>query len=88
MQFADIIGQQIVILIPRLNQTKFHRVKLLGVESGGLWIQSQEVINVMLQIVGQTSAERTPVIFVPYHEIAVAMSSIEGLSLDEKAFGL
>jgi hypothetical protein len=88
MNFTDFIDQTVILIIPRLHPTKFHRVIVKGIEGGGIWIQNQNVVNAMLQAVGQPSAEKTPVIFLPFHEIAIAIATVEGLALDEKAFGL
>lgn len=42
----------------------------------------------MLQASGVPSAPKTPVILLPYHEIALGLAPIEERSLDEKVFGL
>jgi hypothetical protein len=88
MQFAELVGQQILLNIPRLDQTHYQKVKLIGVETGGLWLESQALTNCVLQARGVPAAPKTLVWFLPYHEISFAISSIEGVALDEAAFGL
>jgi hypothetical protein len=89
MHLSDMVGDQILIRTAIFGDpNKLHKVKLLGVEAGGIWIESQEFLNVALQIGGVASTENIPVIFVPYHQIYFVLSSVRGLALDEKAFGL
>lgn len=77
-----------MVLIPRMDPVKYQKVKLLGVEAGGIWIESQDVTNATLKHLGLSSLPTTIVIFFPYHEIAFAVRSIDKIALDEQAFGL
>jgi hypothetical protein len=86
MQLSDFIGQVVSMVIPAIHQTTIQKVELLGVETGGVWIQSQTFTNAVLQTLGEASAPKTMVLFVPYHGIALAFSSIEERALNEKAF--
>jgi hypothetical protein len=88
VQFADLIGQQILVLIPKINTTLYQKVKLHGVEAGGLWLESQDVTNALLQTLGAPATEKTVVFFWPYHQILFAISSIDQPSFDERALGL
>jgi hypothetical protein len=88
MNFSSLIDQDILVLIPRVSATRYHRVKLTGVEVGGIWIESQAFTTLMLQAMGAQVTPKTPVFFLPYHEIALAISSIDIPGLNEKAFGV
>ena len=88
MQLSDFIGDSIFIVVPMIHKTELKEVKLVGVEAGGIWIESQEAINVILQSSGASAARNTPVLFLPYHQISLALTVRPGLSLDETAFGL
>jgi hypothetical protein len=88
MQLSDYIGQEIVLLIPIIDPLKFQKVKLLGVETGGIWIESQTLLNVILKQLGQQSALMSVAHFFPYHEVRFGFVSIEGAALNEKAFGV
>jgi hypothetical protein len=88
MKFENLIGQHILLKVHRIDPTVYQHVKLLGVEAGGLWIESQTLTNAMLQAMGVASAPKTAAFFFPYHEISFAITSIEGPALDEKAFGI
>ncbi len=88
MQLSECIGQQIGIFAPRLHAGKFLEVKLHGVEAGGIWIESQGLTNEVLETMGLSSAPRTLVLFLPYHEIGYVLKTIPGAALNEKAFGV
>jgi hypothetical protein len=88
MQFSDILNQEVIVLIPKLDPVKLKVVKVVGVEAGGVWIESQEITNTLLQMLKVSSAPKRPLFFFPYHQITLAMYAMPGTSLDEKAFGL
>ncbi len=88
MELADLVGNTIHMLIPRMDPVKYQKVKLLGVEPGGVWIESQDITNAVLRHFGMSSAPTTLVLFLPYHEIGFAVASVDKVSLDEKAFGI
>ena len=88
MQFTELIDTSILILIPKIHPIRYQKVKLVGVESGGLWVESQEVTNQSVQAIGAPAAPKTLVVFFPYHEISFAFGRLDMPSLNEKAFGL
>ena len=88
MNLSKLVGKEIVVLIPFIEPGHYQRVKLLGVESGGIWIESQVMINTVYSGVGEVASERTPAFFFPYHQIEFAMTDIPGLALNETAFGI
>jgi hypothetical protein len=91
MQFTELIGDSIYVRSPLIHSTNIKEVKLVGVEAGGLWIESQELTNLVLDsyadptIVG---SRKTPLFFLPYHQISMVLTTIDGLVLREKAFGV
>jgi hypothetical protein len=88
MQFSELIGQTVLLIIPKMHPVKLQKVKVLGVEAGGLWLESQEVTNILLETAGAPSAPRTLAIFLPWHQISEGAHSVDGPSLNEKAFGV
>ena len=86
MQLNDYVGRQIPVLLPRFHGGKLQRVKLHGVETGGIWIESQAITNEALGTL--SGAPKTLVVFVPYHEVAFALGTIGEPSQVEKAFGV
>ena len=88
MQFTELIGQTILMTIPQVHATQWQKVKLRGVDIGGLWIESQSLTNGLLQLAGAATALRTVVIFLPYHAISQAVHFLDEPSLSERAFGV
>lgn len=88
MNLEKMIGREIIMLIPFVHPDHYQKVRLLGVEVGGIWIHSQEIINLVYTAVGEAASERTPVFFLPYHQIQFAMTVIPGMALNETAFGV
>jgi hypothetical protein len=88
MNFTSLLNQEALVLIPRLHLTSYYKVKIIGVDVGGIWIESQSFTQALLHAINEQATPRTPVFFLPYHEIAVAIASIDVPGLDEKAFGV
>lgn len=45
MSLSDYIDQEVIMLIPHIDPIRLQRVKLRGVEPGGVWIESQTYMN-------------------------------------------
>ena len=88
MEFSDLVGQQVSLLIPRLHAKIMQRGVIVGVEHAGVWFESQEAMNVLLQIVGTSAAPHNVAFFVPFHEIAFAMTRGSAQALNETSFGV
>jgi hypothetical protein len=87
MQLSDFVGHEIVVMIPKIDAENVQTVKLLGVEAGGIWIESQSLTNTLLAA-GSVATSRTIGFFLPYSQILFAVAAGQGISLNEKAFGL
>jgi hypothetical protein len=88
MQLSDYIGHEIVIVIPFIDSAKYQRVKLLGVEAGGIWIESQMLLNMALRGIGQSTTPKSLAFFFPYSQVHHAFAPIDGPALNEAAFGV
>ena len=86
MQLSDYVGQQIIINAQPLGGLK--QVKLLGVEAGGVWIESQEITNQLLAQLKIATAPNTFVFFLPYAQIEMISMPIPTVGLNETAFGV
>jgi hypothetical protein len=86
IQFTQLIGERVLILFPQTAETKYSVVTLRGVEFQGLWIESQDVTNVLLRAIGLPTSPQTPLLFVPFHSILGVLASVDQTALDEKAF--
>ena len=85
-QLADLVGQTVVGRVPILDQKIWQRLKIHGIESSGLWIENQKVTDQTLEQSGVTSAPKTLVFFLPFHQIDFLIDSVDIPALSEKAF--
>jgi hypothetical protein len=88
MNLQNLVDEHVLVLIPRIHESQYQKVKLHGVEAGGIWIESQNITNAILQSVGSQVAPKTPIFFFPYHQISFVIGRLDVPALDEKAFGV
>jgi hypothetical protein len=88
MRLSDYIDQEIIVLILFIEPDHYQTVRLVGVEAGGIWIESQAMVDKMFSALGEVASERTPIFFFPYHQIEFAMVPREGIALNESTFGV
>lgn len=43
MNFAELINREVSLVVPRIHKDEFQTVIVVGVESGGIWIESQKM---------------------------------------------
>jgi hypothetical protein len=84
---SQLIDREILILIPFIHDTDLQVVKLIAVESGGIWIQNEQMTQRLLANL-KLHAGKTPIFFVPFSQVLFVMDASEEVSLSEKAFGL
>ena len=88
MQLSDYIGQEVVFLIPDIDPEALQKVIIHGVETGGVWLESQTLTNMLLQQFKAPSSQRTLIWFYPYDKIRFGFVGLEKPGLNEKAFGI
>jgi hypothetical protein len=88
MQLSDYIGREILLLIPDVDPNLPQLVKLVGVDVGGVWIESQPLTNTFLASIKQAVWPTSPAFFLPYHAIRLGIGRSDAPALNEKAFGL
>lgn len=84
----NMVGEVIIARIRVLDEYDFSLVKLHGVDTNGIWIESQEFTESMMKKLKLTTSATTLVLFVPYHGIDFVVGSINSLCLSENALGL
>jgi len=82
------IGEIIVVRIPLLHTDGMILVKLHGIEAHGIWIESQNLTNQLMEKFHCSSSRTTPLVFVPFGKVDFIIGAIESLSLSEPAFGI
>jgi hypothetical protein len=81
---ANLIGKKISIKIPLWKADTVLWVTLVGVEAGGIWIESDDFME---QFFAETAHTMTPVsmqIFVPYYQILAIYHPGGGPWISEK----
>lgn len=71
MQLSDFVGKGIMLFAPGLPNAVEH-VKLLGVEAGGIWIESPNLCITLSQAADQEVPPHEARFFVPYGQIHFA----------------
>jgi hypothetical protein len=87
----ELKGQKIVVflLAPLIEQQHpVHSVKLVEVESSGIWIEDEDFGAFMHAKLKNPILERQPLFFVPFAQIGWIFSTADYPSLSEKGFGL
>jgi hypothetical protein len=70
MSLANLIGQEIHARIPSYQTDKpFLELRLLGVEAGGIWVESHDFMEEIFATTSYTMSPKTIVLFLPYAQI-------------------
>jgi hypothetical protein len=85
---ANMIGEVLIVRIPLLDTDGMILVKLHGVEAQGIWIESQDFTNQMMEKFRFSISRTTLLLFLPFDKIDFIIASLDSLSLSEPAFGL
>jgi hypothetical protein len=72
----SMIGDDIIALMPLWDKLKLQEVKLLGVEEGGVWIESQKFTDQFLDKIQVSSAPKSMVFFMPFAQISFIAASV------------
>lgn len=78
-----LIGQTVPMLVPIFNPDVAVNVKIHAIETSGIWVESQLMIEKMFATLGRTSGAATPLFFLPFSSIVFVMASIALPSLSE-----
>ncbi len=71
----EMVGQEIVALIPFFDRVKLQSLKFHGVETGGIWVESQRITEQMLKKAGVTMAPKTVLFFLPIYLACLSVMS-------------
>ena len=84
----SMIGEVIIARIPLLDADGMMLLKLHGVETNGIWVESQDFTNELMEKFHFFSSRTTPLVFLPFDKIDFIIASLDSLSLSERAFGI
>lgn len=87
-KLKELIGNQIIIRSESLFTEKATLAKLIEVEDFGIWVEYQPFIESILSMAKASHSPKTPVIFVPYAQIAWILGTEDYPALSEESFGI
>jgi hypothetical protein len=87
MNSEQLVGKQVVAMIPMFDEKILQQITIHGVENGGFWLECPSYSRILLSKLN-VPAIKTPLFFVPYHEIRFLLYSLEKLELSEEKFGV
>ena len=84
---SEMIGNTVIASVPFLQEDPL-LFKLHGMEQSGLWLESQEITEELLEKLGLPAAQNTVVLFVPFAQIRCVFGNVDSPALSREAFGL
>ena len=84
LQLNQMVGQVIQAVVPALQRGGIHEFKLHGVETGGIWVESQAAMEAMSKTFGSNMSPKTSVFFLPYTQVLFLLASLAVPALSEK----
>lgn len=79
-----LINQTVGMQLTFLNPTRTTRVAIHAVEATGIWIESQDFTEMMMEARGSQITRATPLLFVPFSQIVYIVASIDKPSISER----
>jgi hypothetical protein len=87
-KLKDYVGRTVLIRSIPVNEERPVVVKLVDIDDGGIWIESQDATEHWLAEFKRASSPKTLVWFLPYDKISWILGSEDYPALSEKALGL
>jgi hypothetical protein len=84
----ELVGENLVAAIQIIDEKHPSLVKLLAVENGGIWVESQKITDDWLSKIGSFATRKAYIFFVPYQQISWILDRADCPGLSEKALGL
>jgi hypothetical protein len=85
-KLKSMIGSFIFVSI--ISAGELEKVKLLGVEFGGIWIESKKLIEGFLALSESKILSNTPIIFIPYSRLSGIITVTDVPTIGEKLLEL
>lgn len=82
----ELIGKEVLALIPVLHATQPTTITIHGLELGGMWIEHDPTTQKIMRDRNVAASEQTVVLFVPYSGIGYLVGTVEKTALSESAF--
>jgi hypothetical protein len=85
ISLSDLIGKEIVALVPVLHKTNWQKMKLINVETSGIWIEYRPIIDSALKTRDITASPKTAVFFLPFSQIHFVLGSLDMPYISDEA---
>jgi len=79
-----LVGKKIQAAIPLIDPNVITEYMLHAVESSGLWVSSKKSTEHFMKMASRTMLAKTPVFFVPFHQIVVVLAMDEGVQVSDR----
>jgi hypothetical protein len=76
------------IFVRLVSGDELQKLKLLGVEFGGIWVESEQLTAGFVSLSEGKMIANTPVVFLPYARLAAIVAAMDMPAFDEKSLGL
>jgi hypothetical protein len=77
ISLTELIGKEIVALVPFIDAKTLQKFKLINVETSGLWLESKKIHEWAIKGTGRTVTPKTAVIFLPFSQIVAVIDSLD-----------
>jgi hypothetical protein len=69
LSLSSLVGQDIYAKIPAWQENRIVTIRLVGVDTGGIWIESRDFMENFFQGTSLTMTSESVQVFVPYSQI-------------------
>jgi hypothetical protein len=89
---SELVGSEIILELlnpvvrPKSKRDKTQKVRLAAVEPAGIWVESPEITNILLEPTG--AMPQTPIWFFPFSQVRYVFIMGDFVALSEKSFGV
>lgn len=88
MTFREHIGESAIFFFLHFKPKEAIEATIASVDPGGLWLESQQFHDMILDVLKASTTPKKPLLFFPYSEIFYAILFVEGVALSEKRLGV
>ena len=82
------VAEVIIVRISLFDDDGMLLVKLYAIEAHGIWIESQDFTNQLMEKLYFSTYRTTPIVFIPLDKVDFIMGALDSLSFSERTFVL
>ncbi len=78
IELSRLVGRRVIVMGPRFRETETPQsVKLLAVETAGIWIESKEAVETLIASLQRKPSSEALAFFVPFAQITSIVAGVE-----------